>query len=578
MTTGSITQFPIPTETIDNLSAAGTLQGNELVALKVPGGATLNSPVVAIAALTTTNSLSGPPLPVAKGGTGTSTPAIVPGSGVSVSGSWPNQAVGQRLGYASLSLKSQFNSAVANAPLIANYQFGTGVAGGPGITTIMNLIDLAANFNPLEDFTQGVTINSEIQRYESFNASNHQFLTDRLNLVGLNPNNDWNCQVTQIAGTVNLNNTASTIAALGLPNTASQQVGQIVCVQGRGTYVITAIVANTSVTLQQLGGSSTTAVTASPSAMIFWMPVQSAVLTANYVVNTGTTLTFASVPPGVLGMQMAHYNSSNNIVVERNQDYRIAAASATTVDLNTPWNFSSLNIGERILFLPVVTSGQIWSKLQFDITNPQTFFALEFSVDSLPLAAQPNTTQGVTTLAALSALPNTVPWGGWPTGWCYSADDGNSTTETLTIAEIDVVEPQISASQGCQEINAGNFGGVITGGALPPSTVFVKTDSGWAYSTAFGIVSKTDGSDFTGNHLWQLVFCNGKTYRFWDGVLFNVKNFNWGGQAPLQFAANLACGSIEAAYGSNTLFPNASTNFTGMTFGIKSIKVWYQTP
>lgn len=482
--------------------------------------------------------------------------------------------MGPPLGARSLSLSANFAAIVANAPQVANYQFGTSAGSGAGITPIRNLTDLANSFNPLEDVTELTTINSEIQRYQPFNTSNHQFQTDRLNLVAQNPNSDWNAQVTQIAGTVNLNNTASTIAALGLANTTGLQIGQIVTVQGRGTYVITAIVTNTSVTLLQLGGSSTTAAT---SALIFWLPVLSAVLTAAYVANTGTTLTFAAVPTGVLGMQMAHNNTSNNIVVERNNDYRIAAVSSTTVDLNVPWTLSNLAIGERILFLPVVTSGQIWSQTQWPLDHPQTFFAIELSVDSLPLAAQPNTTQGVITLAAFNALPNTVPWGGWPTGWLYEADDGNTSTETRTIAEIDVVEPQISQSQGCQEINVGNFGGLIAI-TQPARTVFVKTDSGWAYNTNFGIVSKTDGTDFTGNHLWQLIFCNGRTYRFWDGILYNVKDFDWGGQAPAQFALNLAAGSINAAFGSNTLHPNATTNFTGMVVGVKSIKVWYQPP
>ena len=38
-------------------------------------------------------SLSGTPLPVANGGTGTATPALVQGSGVTISGSWPNQTI-----------------------------------------------------------------------------------------------------------------------------------------------------------------------------------------------------------------------------------------------------------------------------------------------------------------------------------------------------------------------------------------------------------------------------------------------------------------------------------------------------
>lgn len=126
-------------------------------------------------------------------------------------------------------------------------------------------------------------------------------------------------------------------------------------------------------------------------------------------------------------------------------------------------------------------------------------------------------------------------------------------------------------------MNNGNFGGLISGTA-PARTIFAKGDSGWAYSTAFGITSKTDGTDFTGDHLWQMIYCNGRTYRYWDGVLFNVKDFDWGGQAPAQLAVNLATGSLNAAFGANTLYPNATTNFTGMVVGVKSIKVWYQPP
>lgn len=480
------------------------------------------------------------------------------------------------LGMKSLPLSAVFDDVVAQATMLANYQFGAAaVDGGDGINiAITNMTDLAAHFNPFEDFTELVTINSEIQRYQPFNTSNHQFQSDRLNLCAQNPNGDWNALVTQIAGTVNLNNTSSTIAALGLATTAGLQLGQLVGVQGRGIYVITAIVTNTSVTLLQIAGSQTTAAT---SALIAWLPVQSALLTSNYTANVGTTLNFAAVPSGVLGMQMALYDSVAGFTIERNNDYRIAAVSATTVDLNVPWSLSNLTIGERIIFLPVVTSGQIWSQLQVPLDHPQVFFAIEFSVDSLPLAAQPNSTQAVTTLAAFNALPNTVPWGGWPTGWLYEAEDGSSSSETRTIAELDVAEPMISESQGCQSMNNGNFGGLISG-TQPAQTTFAKTDSGWAFNTGFGITSKTDGTDFTGDHKWQLIYTNGRTYRFWDGLLFNVKLFNWGGQAPAQFALNLATGSLNAAFSANMLYPNNTNNFTGMVIGVKSIKVWYEPP
>src|SRR5580700_3190588 len=123
------------------------------------------------------------------------------------------------LGQQSLSLRTNFNTWIAaNASnyLVANYQFGTGAVGGPGITTIANTTQLAQYFNPFQDFTEQTSINSEIQRYQPFNSTNHVFNLNNLTLQCVNPNGDWNCTaITQIAGTVNLNNTPTPIANLG---------------------------------------------------------------------------------------------------------------------------------------------------------------------------------------------------------------------------------------------------------------------------------------------------------------------------------------------------------------------------
>jgi hypothetical protein len=468
------------------------------------------------------------------------------------------------LGQTSLSIRATFSAAVANAPMIANYQFGSGVAPGSGITPITNQTQLAANFNAFEDFTGMSTINSEIQRYQSFNSSNHQFLTDRLQLNALNPNSDWNCQMSQISGTVNLNNTSTAIANLGLANTTGLQVGQMVCVARAGTYIISAFVVNTSVTLQSVGGSPTTSVS---TGVAYFMPIVSAVLSAAYVPgNTFFTVTALPAITNINGMQLAHYNTGSNTVLERNNDYRVTTASGTTVNFNTQWTVGALGIGELIWFLPVVTSGQIWSQLQIDITNPQTFFALECHVDNYGGSRSSNTLNA-NSLAQVNALPANTPWGAWATFWCYSADDGNSTGETGSASEIDVLEPQISVSQGCQQANTGNNSGTV---------VMIKSDSGWINFYENFIHGKTDGSDFTGDHLWQLIFCNGYTYKFFDGILIQVQTFIWNSQHPLQFGFDLAAGAVPAAYGANVLFPNATTNFAGIISGIKGIKVWYQ--
>ena len=472
---------------------------------------------------------------------------------------------GLALGVNTLSTNATFTATVANAPLISDYEFGSSAPSGAGITPIRNLTDLATYFNPLEDFTSGITINGEVERYQPFNSSNHQFLTDRVLLQGLNPSNDWNVVTSQIAGTINLNGTSTVIANLGLANTTGLRVGQLASVQSRGTYYISALVTNTSVTLTQLGGSSTSSI---GTGLIFWLPVDSATITVAYTINVGVTLTFAATPAGVNGKMMAVYDSG--LVISRNDDYRIVAADATTVTLNTPWTYSNLSIGARIIFHPVVTSGQFWSKQQLDITNPQTFFAIQADVELLSGPDREVRTLGVNTLAAFNALPADVPWGAWPAFWSYSADNG--TDLSTSIAEVDFVEIMCSVTQDIANLNSGNAGGAAT------QVRFTKTNAGWQYDSSFGITRKTDGTTFAGAHKWQFIFTGQQTYRFWDDVLYNVKAFQWAGQRSLQFSAGMAIGSLKQNLSSNTLFPMFSTNFPSINLGVKSIKVWYQAP
>jgi hypothetical protein len=472
------------------------------------------------------------------------------------------------LGQQSLSTKATFATSVANAPLIANYQFGTATVGGPGITTIATQAQLAQYFNPFEDFTGETTINAEFERYQPFNSVNHNFTSTSLMLQAVNPNNDWTCTaITQIAGTVNLNNTPTGIAALGLLTTSAITVGQMVMVQTSGTYYVTAIVANTSVTLQATVNSPAGTQT---SGLIFWMPVYGLPLSTGYILGQAT-MTFASIPSQVTqGMMMGVHNAPvSGFVIQRDQDYRAQTIAGNVVTLSTPWDLDNLGVGTIIWFMPIVTSGQIWSKLQIDLTNPQSFFAIEANLTLLGNDGAASLTTAKT-LAAFNALPTDVPWGGWPAFWMYSADDGNSNAETASASEIDILEVQISQSQDGHYMNTGNAG------SGPTASIFTKSDSGWKFLSAFGIFEKTDGTSFVGNHLYQLIVANGCTYRFLDGVLFNTKQFYWSAQRPAQFSVGIAMGAANVAAGQNTLFPNAPTNFPSAQVAVQGIRVWYQ--
>lgn len=483
----------------------------------------------------------------------------------------PNQIL--PLGSQSLGLKSTFSGATATAPLVLNYQFGSSVADAPGVTPIRNLTDLAANFNAFEDFTNLTSINSEIERYQSFNSANHIFNPTNLQLQAVNPNNDWNCtNITQIAGTVNLaGGISSTIAALGLADTSTIVVGQVCSIQSQGNYWITAIVTNTSVTLAPLQGSKNTTATVG---LVFWMPVYGAQLSLGYILG-GATMTFTSIPsPVTQGMMMAIYNAPIfGFTAQRDQDYRAQTIAGNVVTLNTPWDLDNLGIGQIVWFFPVVTSGQIWSKYQIDFSNPQSFIALEANLTLLSGPSQHFNTavNGSTqTLAQFNAMPNTAAWGGWPAFWMYSADDGNSANETASASEIDILEVQISASQSCTDMNTGNAG---SGAA---ATIFSKSGGTWNYLSAFGIFQRTGGFDWVGTHKYQLIYSNGFTYRFIDDQLFSVKQFYWSAERPAQFSVGIACGALNFAAGQNTLFPLTQANFTAINNSINSVKIWYQ--
>lgn len=482
------------------------------------------------------------------------------------------------LGMQNLSIKTaNFADTVAKATLVANYQFGSSVTPAPGIIPITNITDLTNNFNPFEAFTNLTTINSEIERYQPFNTGNHVFNATNLTLQGLNPNNDWQVTaVTQCSGFAS--GVATAIAALGLANTSSVTVGQMASVQGGGIggmYYVTAIVANTTVTLTALNGAPGTQ---NSIGLIFWLPVYGGSLSAPTVVGSNT-LTFSAVPsPWQIGQMIGWYNHpAGGITLQRDEDYRITNIAGNTVTFDPVLGpVGNMGANQLIWAFPVVTSGQIWSQLNLDLSNPQTFMAIEADLDLFPTWGPIRTNtlgpSGQWTLASFNALPATTPLGGWPAFWMYSADDGNSAAETGSAAEIDMMELQICGTQDCTDMNTGAV--TYTGAAR----IMQKNDSGWSTALGFGISSKTDGTTFVGRNLYQYILTNGMEYRFFNGVLYKVQELMWTAQRPAQFSVGLALGALNFAAAQNTIFPNNPTSFPLMQVAINGVRVWYNAP
>lgn len=485
------------------------------------------------------------------------------------------------LGSRSLSLKSaNFANIVAGAPLLANYQFGSAAGSGPGITPIRNQTDLANNFNAFEDFTLFTSINSELERYQPFNSANHVFNASNLTLQALNPGNDWQVTaVTQCNGIIKADGvTPNALALLGLPDTTKIQPGQMVALQGGGNAggncMVTAIVPNVSVTLLALNGTALST-TAPLTGLAFWLPVVGVKLSAPYV-NGGPSFTFASLPAFVkVGQAVATYNIPlNGITANRSADTRVLSIAGNVVSIGPVGaNLPNLSTGTLIWFMPAITSGQIWSKLQFDLTNPQTFFAIESDVTLLnSVTTRTIGTNGELTLAQFNAIPANHPMGGWPAIWMYSADDGNSAAETSSASEVDFVEIQVGCTQDIGYMNTGDAS--YTGSAI----LFVKNDSGWSNFAAFGIAIAPPGTTFVGRNLYQTIFTNGAVYRFFNGILYSVRQFAWTNQRPSQFSIGIATGGLNAPLTANTIFPNNPAGFANIQAAINGIRVWYQAP
>lgn len=476
-----------------------------------------------------------------------------------------SRSLAEAFGIGALSLRETFSGAMAKRRLdpVKQYIFGTNTYPADGVTPVRDLNDLALYFNAFESGTDQQTINGEIQRYMPFSAGNHIFGTDRLNLKATLPGGAWATQVTTGSGTINLNGTSTVIANLGLANTTGLRVGQLVAVRSKGTYYISALVTDTSVTLTALANSPTSSVS---GGLLVWLPIDSAVTTTT-VNSGGTVLTFGGGVPAAVanGMQLGYVNSGQ--VLNRNADYRVQSFDATTVTLTLALTSLTLASGTRILFFPAINSAQIWTKDTYDITSPDYFFATEgeFNLFNGPGSADYDI-NGIATAAAYASVPTDFPWGGFLAFWCFGADpDGLFQSNT---SEADIAEMYMSTTNGPRYWLGNN-----SGSNTNFSSLFQRLTGGWVNGSSGFQISPTS---LAGNRKFSFIYHNGKTYRFIDDYLVKADWWEWYSTAPLQVGVNLSTGSISSNYGANIMFPMAPANFDNMNFAVKSLKFWYR--
>ena len=458
-----------------------------------------------------------------------------------------------------------FDQASSYLILQSDFLFGSGaVAAGSKQIAITDVADLAQYFNPYQDVDGLIRVNSELEYYQPFNSSSN-FVFNSGNLA-LTATLDAGQHVTPLAVGLKISpvycdgSTPNPIANLGLTTTAGLQVGGLVALTFKGLYSISAIVADTSITLSAASGNTTTSDTQPYSAV--FLPYYLAAASAS---STGNVASFTNLPAGVVdGMQIvgSTFNQSSRGGIVTN-------VTGNVVTFDVPVSISS---SLHYIFIPSVRSAQIWTKNYYGAGfGADEVFAFEITCQI------PNNGAGAAftkwqsqTPTGFAALPTTVPAGAWPAAWFYPGNAPyNGYRES---SEIDLFEMNNSNNDDCRHYWRFTHGSGV-GTAYLNNT---KLAGGATYS---GSIWSFTADLSLAPHKFQLIWRSNKLYTFLDGVLMKAEIFNWGSMCAPQLGVNLATGSLSSSFASALLFPYNDANFTAnYALIISEMKFWSKTP
>ncbi len=518
-------------------------------------------------------------------------------------------------------LTTGFASAVSTMMLVENTRFGSKAlgSGADNETLIRDAGELSRHYNPFQgEFdalgrylggTGQIVINSEIQTYNPrFDGGNHIFDADGLRLQATLDGGHFDSylrgQIDTRSGGINVNAPARTnplptpLTAIGLKSSDLDRI-EIGDVLNNSSYGLAVVQskdkANGTITFEAVSGGEKVghkgnyhltftkfgfvpvadAVVNGDRTVRLERPAPSSVMPGMYVRSVSRGSGGTGEPGGVDNMRVLRL-SSDRRTVEFDRP-------VTFYPHLTPDNHSGL------LFIPGLTSGQIWSKRSY---GPQrsgfigTAIEAEVTLPDMPhLPLTPAYTK--TDVERVLASAPDIKWGYWPAVWLFlwrPDADGVGLRKlpegTPPWAELDIVELFTRMGSG-PSVWTGN----LHDKSYHRATASPPPGARWVKEAAYGSLLDADSqrlempsSIANGRKVrFGVVYSDDKVTHYLNGAPLCESAWSVDSDYPHQLGLNVACGSLARGGPAALFFPQSDSQAVGQFMTVHSIRTWEAT-
>jgi hypothetical protein len=526
-------------------------------------------------------------------------------------------------------LTPNFDAAVTGLNLVEDMNFGSAAtpSGSPVGIAIKSFTDLATLFYPLQGVfnangghlggTGPTTINSELQRYAiQFNPQNHVLEADGLRLQAVLGAGHYDSYLRGSVVTGSASNgftagadsesSSTRLVDIGLTvaDLANIEIGTCIAGDGAGVAVVVAKdsaagtikfeAVNCGIRQADKLGHHIT-FTRFAFARVAADVINNSTITVQFKTPVASTVVPGMYALGVTGVSAKNSYANPLTAADRAKVLSISA-DRLSVTFTTKVNFvNSLkpltatggNTGDGVLFVPELSSGQIWAKRAYgpQQENHQVqAVQVEFTMPAMPQFAGGGYYTKSAVESAMASVPGTM-WGYWPAVWLYNFKPVTVPAYTFTGSEVDMLEVfthlwggqstwtgylhtqpytrQVALQAGSTTV--ARNGGTWKTSAASPTQLNTANAAQLLMPTPI-----TSGTKRTVSVIWT----RDKVLHYLDGIPVSESNWAVDTQYPHQLGINMACGSLAPNYAAALFFPQTDAQATEQFLKIHSIKTW----